>query len=121
MSWAVISDWLSWGCFGLGALFILIGALGILRFPDFYTRIHASGLTDTLGAELVILGMVLQSDSWLLVAKLFFIALFLLFTGPAATHAVAHAAWVSGLNPLSGKDLKHAEIAPCEEAPKGRV
>lgn len=92
---------------GLGSLIVLAGSIGIVRFPDFYTRIHAAGMTDTFGVELILLGMACQAGSWSEVAKLFFIALFLLLTSPVATHAIGHAAWIGGLNPLVGRDLKY--------------
>ena len=95
----MIIDILSWVLIGFGALFVFAGSLGLIRFPDFYTRIHAAGITDTLGSELIILAMILQCDSFSQVIKLVFIAVFLLLTSPVATHAIAHAAWVSGLTP----------------------
>lgn len=82
-----------------GAGFVLVGTLGLLRLPDFYTRLHAAGITDTLGAELMLLGMVLQAGFSLVAAKLLLISLFVFFTSPTATHAVANAARVMGLRP----------------------
>ncbi len=105
--------------FAAGSFFVITGALGLLRFPDFYTRMHASGVTDTLGADLILWGMILQADGdWLLIAKLLIIMLFLMFTSPVSTHSIAHAAWVGGLNPLLGKDLKHSDIAPDRDETK---
>lgn len=103
---AMIRDLASWVLFLAGSAGVVIGALGIVRFPDFYTRLHAAGVTDTAGAELVIIAMMIQAPNWLVVAKLAFIGLFLFFTSPVATHAIAHAAWVSGLKPLLGAELK---------------
>jgi len=99
-------DILSWILFVIGGLGVVIGAVGIVRFPDFYARLHAAGVTDTAGAELIILGMALQAPSWIVVAKLAFIGFFLFLTSPVATHAIAHAAWVSGLKPMLGPELK---------------
>ncbi len=82
-----------------GAGFVLVGTLGLLRLPDFYSRLHAAGITDTLGAELMLLGMVLQAGFTLVAAKLLLISLLVFFTGPTATHAVANAARVMGLRP----------------------
>jgi multicomponent Na+:H+ antiporter subunit G len=84
-----------------GLFFVLGGTLGVLRLPD--PRLHAAGITDTLGAELIILGLVIQSGFSLLSLKLLLVALFLLLTSPTATHAVAHAAYKAGLKPLTGK------------------
>jgi multicomponent Na+:H+ antiporter subunit G len=102
-------DVLSWILFAVGSALVVIGALGIVRFPDFYTRLHAAGITDTFGADLVLLAMALQADNLLVVVKLGFIFLFLVLTSPVSTHAIAHAALVSGLRPRIGKDLRFAE------------
>ena len=96
--------------FLIGSAFVVIGCIGLVRFPDFYTRLHPAGVTDTAGAELIIIAMMLQAPSWVVVAKLGFIAAFLFLTSPVATHAIANAAWVSGLAPLIGRDLTYAEL-----------
>ena len=83
-----------------GAAFVLAGALGMLRLPDFYTRLHAAGVTDTLGAELVIIGLMLQSGWSLVTVKLALLGLFVFLTSPTATHATANAAYKSGLKPI---------------------
>lgn len=102
----LIRDILSWILFLAGGVGVLIGAVGIVRFPDFYTRLHASGITDTAGAELLLLGMMLQAPNWLVVAKLVFVGFFLFMTSPVSTHAIAHAAWVVGLRPMLGPELQ---------------
>lgn len=86
-----------------GGLFGLVGGIGLLRFPDFYTRLHAAGITDTLCALLVVLGLVLLAGWSLLTLKLLLILLFLLFTSPTATHALARAAVADDIEPLTGK------------------
>ncbi|WP_371397532.1 monovalent cation/H(+) antiporter subunit G [Fretibacter rubidus] len=86
----------------VGLFFLLAGTLGVLRLPDFYTRIHAAGMTDTLGAELILLGLMVQSGFSQMTLKLLFVAFFLLLTGPTATHAVANAAYRAGLKPQLG-------------------
>lgn len=98
----VLRDIVSWALFLGGGLFILAGAIGVVRFPDFYTRMHAAGVTDTLGAELMLIAMAVQTDSILIIIKLVFIAFFLFMTSPVATHSVAHAAFVAGLKPVQG-------------------
>jgi len=102
----LIRDLGSWILFLSGGFFIVAGAVGIVRFPDFYTRMHAAGVTDTAGAELMFLGMLLQAESWIVVVKLLFIGFFLFMTSPVATHAMAHSAHVVGLRPMLGADLK---------------
>jgi multicomponent Na+:H+ antiporter subunit G len=82
-----------------GSAFVLIGAIGLIRLPDFYSRTHASGMIDTLGAGLILVGLMLQTGFSLITLKLFLIGLFIFFTSPTATHAVAHAAYVAGHRP----------------------
>ncbi|RZO68505.1 MAG: sodium:proton antiporter [Parvularculaceae bacterium] len=104
----LIKDILSWILFAAGGIAVVAGAVGLVRFPDFYTRLHGAGVTDTAGAELILFAMMLQAPNWLVVMKLVFISFFLFLTSPVATHAVAHAAWVGGVRPMLGKDLKRA-------------
>lgn len=86
-----------------GVFFVFAGALGVLRLPDFFTRMHAAGMTDTLGVELILLGLILQSGFTLLSLKFLLVAFFLLLTSPTATHAIADAAYHAGLKPLIGR------------------
>lgn len=97
LGWA--ADIASWLFILAGSASIVISAAGLLRLPDFYTRLHAGGVTDTFGAELLIIGLAIQAGFTLLTVKLIIIGLFLFFTGPTATHAAANAAWVAGLKP----------------------
>jgi len=96
---STIINILSWACLAGGGLFCVIGAAGLVRMPDFYTRMHAASITDTLGAGLILLGLVLQAGLTLIAVKLLMIALLLLFTSPTATHALAKAALIRGLEP----------------------
>ena len=86
-----------------GLFFVLAGTLGVLRLPDFYTRLHAAGMTDTLGAELILIGLIIQSGFTQMSLKLLLVAFFLLITSPTATHAIAYAAHKAGLEPKLGK------------------
>ena len=89
-----------------GAAFLVIGAIGLIRLPDFFTRIHATGIIDTMGIALTFAGLVLLAllAGWMLPAvKLVLILCFMLLTGPTATHALAKAALHGRLNPLSGR------------------
>jgi multicomponent Na+:H+ antiporter subunit G len=92
-------DVLSWMLLSLGGACVLIGGVGGLRLPGFYTRIHAASLTDTMATILIFVGIMLQSGLSLATIKLFAIMLFLLLTGPTATYALANAALLSGLKP----------------------
>lgn len=92
-------DYLSWTLLGLGSFLCFTGAVGLLRFPDFFTRMHASGVTDTLATMLILTGLMLQLPSWMVLVKLIIILLFVLLTSPTASHALAKAAIHGGLRP----------------------
>ena len=79
-------------CLLIGAFLCLSGGVGILRFPDFYTRMHAVGVTDTLAAGMILIGLMLQAPESLVVIKLIMILLMTLFINPSASHALAKAA-----------------------------
>ncbi len=94
---ALLIDVASWVLLVVGSIFVLIGALGLVRMPDFYTRMHAAGITDTLGADLILLGLMFQAGISLVTVKLLLIGAFLFFTSPTSTHAIANAAYTAGL------------------------
>lgn len=93
-------DVMSWALLLGGGLFCIIGAIGMIRMPDFYTRVHAASVIDTLGAGLMIIGLLLQAGLTLVGAKLVMLGLLLLLTSPTATHALVRAALHRGLEPL---------------------
>ena len=96
----------------LGAVFCVIGGLGLLRFPDFYVRVHAAGITDTLGATLVLVGLMFQSGFGQVTVKLVMVLLFLLATSPTATHALVKAAYGHGVRlplPIPERALEPGE------------
>lgn len=82
-----------------GGLFGILGGIGLLRFPDFYTRLHAAGITDTLCAFLIIVGLVIQAGLALVSIKLMLILIFMVFTAPTASHALARAGMAAGDDP----------------------
>lgn len=97
-------DGLSWLLIGAGGAFCIVGALGMLRMPDLYTRMHAASVLDTLGAGLLLAGMILQAGLTLASIKLAIIGLLLFFTSPTASHALGRAALERGLRPrLAGQ------------------
>lgn len=100
----MIVDILSWICLLTGGALGIIGGIGIHRFPDFYSRLHAAGITDTLCAMLILLGLGLQAGWSLAAFKLTLIFLFLFFTSPTASHALANTALHSGLQPKLARD-----------------
>ncbi len=87
-----------------GSFFLLIGSIGLLRLPDFYSRCHATGKSDTLGVMLLVLGLVLVEGLTLNAVKLLLILTFVGLTNPTATHALARAAFQIGLKPWFRKD-----------------
>lgn len=101
----ILRDVISWACLLAGSGIVLVTGYGILRLPTFYTRIHASAITDTLGAGLILLGLIVQAGFSLASVKLVLILVFLVLTGPPAEHALAKAAYLHGIEP----DLPPAE------------
>ena len=87
-----------------GVIALMIGSLGLLRLPDVYCRIHAVGMIDTAGSGFIILGMIIHEGFSLATVKLVLIGVFLFFTSPIATHAVAQVAYKSGVVPV-GRNL----------------
>jgi len=98
---SLVLDVLSWACIVIGGVFCLLSGIGLVRFPDVFTRMHAASLGDTLGAGLIIVGLLLQAGlaADLVGIKLVMILVFLLFTSPVATHALAQAALLDGQRP----------------------
>jgi len=103
---AGLLDMASWGLVLAGSLVILVGTLGLLRLPDLFTRLHGTGMTDTMGAGLLVLGMLLQTTDWLIAVKLVLILVFLAITSPTTSHALASAALYGGLTPWRLSDRK---------------
>ncbi len=106
MAWQDVVSWIS--ILG-GVFFIVVGSIGLIRLPDVYTRLHAAGMTDTMGAGLVLVGLSFQAGLTLITVRLLMIWAFLLFTSPIATHALARAALHGKVEPirvdLGGGDL----------------
>lgn len=95
----LLLDGMSWILLVVGGLFVVIGNIGLLRFPDFYTRLHAAGITDTLGASCMLLGMTFQAGLSLVTVKLLLTVILILITSPTATHALAKSALHGNLKP----------------------
>lgn len=79
-------------CLAVGSLFAVIGGIGIVRLPEFYARLHGGGITDTLGAGLVLCGLMLHAGPTLITVKLVTILFFLLITSPTSAHALSQSA-----------------------------
>ena len=96
---ALAIDLLSWFLILLGGAFGIIGGIGLLRLPDFFSRIHAASITDSMCAPCIIAGLMVQSGFTLVTVKLAFLVVFLFLTSPTASHALAKAALHGGLHP----------------------
>ena len=110
---AILVDLLSGLFIAIGAISLVIGSLGLLRLPDLFSRTHAVGMMDTAGVGLIILGLMVHEGLTLISFKLALVGIFLFFTSPISTHAVAQGAFRSGMQPVlydpqdkdgSGKD-----------------
>ncbi|MBV6656227.1 MAG: monovalent cation/H(+) antiporter subunit G [Devosiaceae bacterium] len=88
-----------------GAVFILVAALGMLRFPDLYSRSHAASKAGTLGSGLLLFALALYSGELAIVARALAAFLFLLLTAPIAAHLLARAAYYVGHQPWSGTKI----------------
>lgn len=102
----------SWALILAGSFFTVVGALGMVRMPDVFTRMHAASVIDTLGAGLILIGLMLQAGWGQVSLKLLFILALFFFTGPVVTHALAQAALHSGIKPQLSEDRTDRLDAP---------
>ena len=101
MSMDLFLPYLSGFSLAIGTLALVIGSLGLIRLPDVFSRIHAVGMMDTAGVGFIVLGMMIHEGFSLISVKLAAVAVFLFFTSPIATHAVAQVAHKSGFSPFA--------------------
>jgi multicomponent Na+:H+ antiporter subunit G len=80
-------------------VFFFAGTVGLLRFPDVYTRLHALTKADNVGLGLIVAGLAIQAASWAIAAKLLLIWLLVLMSGACVAHLVAKAAFRRGIKP----------------------
>ena len=112
----MLIDFLSWLAILLGGFLLISGGIGLLRFPDFFTRMHAAGVTDTLGAGLMLLGLMFQTQGqWQVLFELLLILLFILLTSPTASHALAKAALHHRQEPLLGEKAQVGRKVPSDQ------
>ena len=112
---SVVLEYAGWVCLCLGGFFCVVGALGLNRMPDVFTRMHATSVSDTMGVGLLVVGMLSQTDDWMVAARLVIILIVLWVTGAVASHALARAALHDGKKPLlAGPDGTLRETG-CEE------
>ncbi len=98
----------------VGVFFMVVAAVGIVRFPDFYTRIHSAGKCDTMGQAMVLTGLMIFEGFSLVSVKLLIVILFIFIANPTATHALANAALTVGLKPWE-KDMTEDESDTLEK------
>ncbi|MFA6267324.1 MAG: monovalent cation/H(+) antiporter subunit G [Pseudolabrys sp.] len=112
----IIIEVASWVLILAGSFFTVVGAFGLLRMPDIYTRMHAASVTDTLGVGLLAFGMMLQAGFGLATLKLIFLLILFLFTGPVVTHALAQVCLHEKIQPLLSQDRRDRgdKSAPAE-------
>lgn len=120
----LLINFASWLLILGGSAFLLTGAIGMIRLPDIFSRMHGAGIIDTMGATMLVLGMMLQAGLTIVSIKLFMILLFLMFTSPTTTHALARAALDAGLKPLvddDGSDAKELALMKKLEEERERL
>ncbi len=106
---AVVIHGLSWAALLGGGFFCIVGGIGMLRMPDLYTRLHASSVTESIGAGLVLLGLMLQAGLTLVSVKLLALGVLIFIASPTATHAIARVAMLRGLKPQLHSDHTQGE------------
>ena len=110
----MVLDLISWVFLLSGSFFSIVGGVGIVRLPEFFSRLHGGGITDTMGAALIVIGLAFQApvvleapkDATLVIIKLLMILFFLIVTSPSSCHALAKSAMTLGLQPVLDDDRK---------------
>ena len=92
---SMLVEVLSWLCILIGSFLLLTGSLGLIRLPDFWSRLHGASISDTGGVLFLILGMMLQVTTIWVFFKLLAIAIFIFISSPTASHAIANAAFMT--------------------------
>jgi len=105
----MVVDILSGLCIAAGIVALITGSIGLVRLPDLYSRTHAVGMMDTAGVGFIILGLIIHEGFTLISVKLALVGIFLFFTSPIATHAVAQVAYRAGLKPVLDEDRSRSK------------
>lgn len=95
----LILDIVSWALVATGSVMLVIGGIGVVRLPDVFARMHGAGIIDTMGACSILIGMMFQAGLTIVTIKLVLIVVFIIFTSPTTTHALARAALGGGVRP----------------------
>jgi len=101
----------------IGVFLFASGTLGLIRLPDFYCRMHATGKCDTLGALFALLGLAVYNGWNLVSLKILFIVIFIFVANPTATHAIGRAALLNRVQPWT----KEPEVSPPEAPEREKV
>ena len=88
----------------VGLFFMIVGAIGLIRFPDLYTRVHATGKCDTLGEGMMLFGFILYEGLNLVSVKILLLVIFIFVTSPTAVHAILNVAYTHGVEPWKKGD-----------------
>lgn len=107
----MLLDATSWVLLVVGSAMLVVGGIGVVRLPDVFARMHGAGIIDTLGAGAVLIGLMFQTGFDIVSVKLVLIVVFIIFTSPTTTHALARAALSGGARPRV--------VPPPEEQPGG--
>ena len=113
---SAVLDIVGWVALIAGGFFCLVGAIGLQRMPDVFTRMHATSVSDTLGVGFLVLGMLSQTTDWMVAVRLGIIVIVLYVTGAVASHALARAALHDGACPVLTQADGSLRETPCEEA-----
>jgi len=108
----LVRDIAAWVLVLGGCFFTIVGAFGLVRLPDVYTRVHSAGLVDTVGAGLLLLGLTLYGGFTIVTIKLLLIIAFIFFTSPTSSNAFANAVYSAGIKPLLAKPENEKEDSP---------
>lgn len=108
----MVLEVVSWLFLVAGAGFSIIGGIGLVRLPEFYSRMHGGGITDTLGAGLILIGLMLFAGPTLAAFKLVVILFFLTVTSPSSCHALAKSALRHGLQPELDVPAEDSDVQP---------
>lgn len=115
-------DILSWALILVGSFFTVAGAIGLVRMPDVFTRMHAASVIDTGGVGFLVLGLMLQAGLTLVTLKLLFVLALFFFAGPVVAHALARAALHEKIEPRLAPrgDRRSGNAAPASGVTDGR-
>ena len=116
-----VVDILSGLCIAAGIVALITGSLGLVRLPDLFSRTHAVGMMDTAGVGFIILGLIIHEGFTLVSVKLALVGIFLFFTSPIATHAVAQVAYRAGLKPVLEEDRTVGRAKATPSAPRTKA